>query len=335
MTLYVTAPFAVAEAKVFPKNQNEPLLLSKIISSNVSLEFPEYDRFLGGSVRTYSAGDSVIYNGYIYTCNVDNNLTPWNGSLTIDEPSGLYMWTRIKTLPNRYRCWDRQVGIDTPRIIGTFTTQADLIEYVIGGLPLADTVHFQGITADEVQIICEVLDDATSAYVETFNETISLGSHSNSNGSYFRWAFYRSIGKSSLTLYGVAFLPESRITIRIKRPSQLAAVGSIVLGQSYEFETLEMDVEVDVLQRSVFEEDGLTTTIVPRPPSKQVTFPLLMARSDVDAFLHIMNDLLNTACLYSAGPDFPEYAVYGFPRNPRVIGKSPYHSYASVEVTEV
>lgn len=284
---------------------------TKITSTNVTDTTQVW-----ASDTTYAEGEEVQYENNIYESLQDAN----TGNMPDAEDSTWWVFLRAN---NIFRAFDN--------IVGTKTTRADLIEYVLSTGQNTTGVSLLNLAGLTVDII---VNDPTEG--EVYNETIGLLSTDNVYDGY-TYCFAPFLYDSHIVKTDIPPYPNASITIQVTQETgQTAEVGEIVVGESMEIGTTLYGADVGIQDYSRKERDIFGNfDILERAFSKRANYPIVVENGLINSLIRVLSQIRATPVVW-VGTEIDDCAsaflVYGYYRDFSVVVPHPAYAECNLEI---
>lgn len=282
-----------------------------MIASNV----PETDYAEYNSATSYNSGDRAITAA---THTIWQSVFAGAQSNNTPSTSPTY-WTAVSNT-NKWKAFDL--------LNSTQTAKANLITYQLrpgiayGFLTFLNLV---GITSIQVQIV-----DPT--YGTVYNNTVSLPSTPGA-AAWYSWFFGPKQTPTQLILTDIPSFPNADTYITLNGTSALA-VGVIMPGIGSTFGLgIKYGASLGIQDYSRKDKNAFGDTIlVQRAFAKRGTFDMYLTKAEVDPFINLATTLRATPCLFIAGDQYDNMAIFGFYKEFKVLINYSQHSDCTLDI---
>lgn len=261
-----------------------------LLSSNVPLEYPEYN-----AVTSYAAGARVIVGGKIYENNSGGTLTG------VYPPSNLPSWTDLE-FSNRWRMFDLYTS--------TVTAQANSIMVELITNESSNALVLLGLQAAYVDVTATHPTEGV-VFSKHYKMQVSTGVK-----GLYSWLWRERTAKTSLI--ELAIPPYRGLTVRVEihAPSGTAKCGTLILGRQSILGELQWGYKWTLIDfsRKEVAEDG-TITIEERGYASRPEFSMRVERRDFDRVARIAAKYRAEPAIWVVGSMHEMMTVRGFYRD--------------------
>lgn len=242
------------------------------------------------------------------------------------EPSNeSTVWVNIG--PAKKLCpFDLQVGLDKYRVIETVASRTDSITFRLSGLKRISGIYMDGLNASSVAVNAVIDGNTVLDLAETLTDRSAY------NGSFWRWCFTPIVRAKEFLKTGLNIPENAELEITLAFPGSTVEVASIVLGAVEEYPSTRLGASRTIKSRSIKKTDGLVNSLKRRPPSRKVTYPIVVRDNRGEAFANLLDDLDGTAAVYIGSEKHPELTVFGFHTSATLIAEGAGRSEFTIEV---
>lgn len=281
---------------------------AQLVYSNV----PENDAPLWDDEATYDTGDDVIYNHRVYRSLADSNTDqPDTGAAASPKT-----W-QDRGATNRHRMFDLLSNARTRR--------AGLLEVVVRPGERVNGLSLVLVSAFAFE--CTVAPYGEDA-VYTEQGDLQEAAHIDNAYDYF---YAPREPLTRITLADLPMLSDPVITLRLT--GEQIEIGEMLVGLQRDIAGTMRGTDVRFKSFSRREEDDFGNfTIVPRPFSDRVTYPLAVESPEIPRFKRQLSLRRDKPTLYLPAPHLEGLAVFGFPLDFNVVRGNPVVSNAQLKV---
>lgn len=282
-----------------------------MLASNV----PETDYTEYNSATTYNLGDRAITAA---THTVWQSVFATAQSNHTPSTSPTY-WTAVSST-NKWKSFDL--------LNSTQTAKSSSITYQLRpgvAYGFLAFLNLTGIVSAQVQIV-----DPT--YGAVYNNTVSLPSNPGSS-AWYSWFFAPKQVPTQLILTDIPSFPNADTYITLTGTSVLA-VGVIMLGIGTTFGVgIKYGASLGIQDYSRKDKNAFgDTVLVQRAFAKRGTFDMYLAKAEVDPFINLATSLRATPCLFMAGDQYDNMAIFGFYKEFKVLINYSQHSDCTLDI---
>lgn len=262
----------------------------------------------------YTAGQKVIR---LATHRIYEALTSTTGDTPETSPT---KWLDLGAT-NRWKAFDQKIG--------TATTQADSMEWVIDPGQTVGSVGLLELVAESVRVrVSDAIDGLVYDSTQTLTGAIT-------SADWFTY-FFEPVSRRPFALF--ADLPSYRdptITITVSGlAGEAVECGVCLLGTYTEFaDAVRYGASAGIVDYSKKTVDDFgNVQITERAFSKRASWQMLVANTDIDKLQRTLASLRATPALYIGSDRFDATLVYGFYRDFDIIIEYYTHSECSIEL---
>jgi hypothetical protein len=281
----------MSEMKVVPGLEITP---ARLVASNL----PDMDYLAYNSATAYKIGDRVTIDRINYEATVANtNRHPVTDTVT---PAA---WLNLGWI-NKYRMFNKAIG-NTWKI-GTFTSNANLIDFTIRPGKRINSIGLVGVFASSVRIVMTVPGVADPVYDKTFAMSLKAG------GSWYQYYFGPFSTKDNLAEFDLPPFGNADIRVIVSAPGGTAQVGMMILGWAKGIGTAIYGTTLGRKNYSTIKEefDG-SITITSRGKRRLVNFQVVLPGDEISSMQRTLDPLSEIPSLYVGSSELDYTIIVG------------------------
>lgn len=261
-----------------------------------------------------TAGDTFIYNNYVYEVLSDNNDQPDLGA-ALPAPTWLN-----KGFINPLRMYDGKLD--------SLTTSDSDLSITVTANTLVTGIAVFNVDAATIQITMTDPDDG----IVFDTDVVDMLDNSAVN-DWFAYFFSPYIKKKDFATLDVPPYPDAMITVSIDGAGAGTAIGELVVGEVFDVGETQYNTSVGILDYSRKEQDQFGKfNIIKRRFSKRADYDIKIMTNAASGVQRTLADLRAEPAVFIGDADKEETIIYGYYRSFDISISSPSISDATITV---